>query len=1046
MNCDNAIELPRTYTKMDIPVTHNQIPKPEMLKQLPHLRGLAKKLPEYNPHLEIGLLIGSNCPLAMQPIEVVPAENDGPFAVLYRLGWTINGPHRLIVNSTGEVTCNRVVLQEVEIFRESVIAKDISRMMTLDFSEHDVGKIPGESSYSQEDKQFIKIAQEGIKFTEGHYELPLPLRDMKTPLQNNRQQALKRALWQKKKMSNNNDYHLDYRNFMAKIIDKGYAYKVPQEELGTSNRDVRYLPHHGVYHPQKRKIRVVFDCSAKYGGMSLNDALLPGPDLTNSLVGVVTRFREEPIAFLGDIESMFYQVRVPYSQHDYLRFLWWPDGDLDAEIEEYRMAVHIFGAASSPSITNFALKRTAEKARTNYSISVADTICNNFYVDDCLKAMEDEDSAIKHLGDLISACKDGGFRLTKFNSNSTKVMKTVPNEELACGTKTVDFDKDSTGAERVLGIQWHIEKDSWRFSFKLEDKSFTRRCILSSVASVYDPMGFIAPFVLPAKKLLQELCEENIEWDEEISDALRERWIRWLNEVPLIEQLNIKRCLKPANFGKVVSSQIHVFSDASTLGYGSVAYIRLVNDEGDIHTSFLIGKSRLAPIKTTTIPRLELTAATVSVRLGCLMLKELSMKIDNIFYHTDSTTVLHYINNSKKRFPVFVANRVQLIHDFTEPSQWRFVNTESNPADIASRGHSAHELLSNSTWLNGPAFLQKRQTEWPAQPVYLRDRDETDLTLSFTTVCQDAANETISSLINHFSSWLHLRKVVAIYRKFFEFLGLSQDKNKRCASKISVHDLEEAEFAVVRFVQQSFFQKEMDSLQNNLHAGVIQSRDHNKAKISRSSSIYRLDPFLDSKNGVLRVGGRLRCINAPDEMKHPLLMPYKHHVTTLIIRQIHECSGHVGRNHVLSELRLKYWVLHSNSAVRGVLSKCVTCRKKRAPVMEQKMADLPIERVIPAPPFTHTGVDYFGPFIVKEKRKEMKRYGVLFTCLSSRSIHIESSNSLDTGSFVQALRRFIARRGQVRVIRSDNGTNFKGAERELREAVKEMNQNRIHTR
>ena len=207
-------------------------------------------------------------------------------------------------------------------------------------------------------------------------------------------------------------------------------------------------------------------------------------------------------------------------------------------------------------------------------------------------------------------------------------------------------------------------------------------------------------------------------------------------------------------------------------------------------------------------------------------------------------------------------------------------------------------------------------------------------------------------------------------------------------------------------------------------------------QVSKSNSVYKLDPFL--KRGLLRVGGRLSKMNIPDEMKFPILLPYKSHVTTLILRDIHVKLAHAGRNHVLAQLREKFWVIHANSAVRQLISKCVTCRKLRTPVLEQKMADLPPDRGSMAPPFTYTGVDFFGPFMIKQGRKEMKQYGAIFTCLASRAVHIETAKSLDTDSFINALRRFIARRGPVRQIRSDNGTNFVGAVRELRDALAEM--------
>ena len=193
-------------------------------------------------------------------------------------------------------------------------------------------------------------------------------------LPNNREQAVKRALWQRKKMTQNDQYRNNYVAFMNKIINKGYTEKVPEESIEVDPGKVWYIPHHGVYHPKKpENIRVVFDCSAKFAATSLNDQLLQGPDLTNSLVSVLTRFRQEPVALMGDIEAMFYQVLVPAKQRDFLRFLWWPNGAMNAKLVEYRMTVHPFGAVSSPSCSNYALRKTANDNEDELGSEVTET-------------------------------------------------------------------------------------------------------------------------------------------------------------------------------------------------------------------------------------------------------------------------------------------------------------------------------------------------------------------------------------------------------------------------------------------------------------------------------------------------------------------------------------------------------------------------------------------------------------------------------------------------------------------------------------------------
>ena len=1074
MEGKNPVELPQSYTRFEIPVTEQQIPTPEGVKRWEHLRSVAEKIPEFIPNLEIGLLIGSNCPAAIEPLEVVPSDVKGPYAMRLRHGWTLSGPLYVEnVSSPGNVTCHRITVREAESVKEVISPQAIQQMFELDFNDHKSS--PDEYGYSQEDKKFISRIRENVHLRDGHYVIPLPFRDPQVTMPNNRVQALKRATWQRK-MLRDESYRDDYVNFVNEMIAKGYARRVPDDRLEAGPGKVWYLPHHGIYHPRKpQKIRVVFDCSARHGSTSLNDQLMSGPDLTNSLIGVLTRFRQEPVAFMADIEAMFHQVQVPDDQCDFLRFLWWPDGNLELPIQEYQMTVHLFGAASSPSCCNFALKETAKDMEHESGPLAADTIRRNFYVDDCLRSVKDEQTAIELIQGLCQACEHGGFNLTKFTSNSRAVLESIPTEKRSKEARDLDLGHDRLPVERALGVLWCVESDVFKFRIVINDKPPTRRGILSVISSIYDPLGFAAPFTLPAKKILQDLCREDIGWDDTIPDQYQTRWAKWLSELPLLEQFKANRCVKPPEFGTVTSQQVHLFSDASSMGYGTVAYLRLCDDSNRVHCTFLMGKSRLAPIKSVTIPRLELTAATTSIRVGEMLKREVDGDPEFV-YHTDSTTVLRYIANERQRFHVFVANRVQLIRDHSHPNQWKYVATKENPADDASRGLNGLALLEGQRWLEGPEFLWKPENEWPQQPSTLGqvpdDDPEVRKVTTSSAVSINQVDNTTNKLIKSFSDWHRLRRAVAVFLRVKETLRkrrnnrlnvkngtTSGDRNladqrspattkvvkfksaEEPHSPLTVQDLATAELAILKFVQASAFGKEVHALKEGEKNKL---RGQKKGGIKNDSPVRRLDPFLD--NGVLRVGGRLRRADLPFETKHPVILPKKSHVTTLLIRHAHKRLGHAGRSHVIATLREKYWIIKVNAAVRHVTSKCVFCRRNHGKPGEQKMADLPRDRISPAPPFTYTGVDYFGPFLIKEGRREVKRYGALFTCLVSRAVHIEVASTLESSSFIQALRRFIARRGPVREMRSDNGSNFVGAHNELLQAIQEMDHEEIRAK
>ena len=417
---------------------------------------------------------------------------------------------------------------------------------------------------------------------------------------NNRNQALQRIDGLKKSFIRDRKFKQDYIKFMSDIIDKGYARKVPNTPVDESETGSRwYIPHHGVYHPQKPdKIRVVFDCSCQYIGRSLNKELLQGPVLTNSLVGVLIRFRQEPVAFMADIESMFYQVRVPESQLDFLRFFWWTDGNTEVKPEEYQMQVHLFGAISSPSCATFALQKTADDNEIEFGTAAADTLRKNFYVDDLLKSVESVAIAVKAVTAMQRMCSAGGFHLTKFVSNDRRVLEKIPVNDRIKNIMNVDLTQTVLPMERALGVHWCVESDMLGFRITLKDKPLTRRGVLSTISSIYDPMGLAAPFLMTGKRILQGLCSAKMDWNDEIGENDRAIWEKWRNQLPLLENIEVTRCFKPLGFGRVMSVSLHHFSDASQIGYGQSSYLRLVDVDGHVHCSLVMGEIQSSTLET----------------------------------------------------------------------------------------------------------------------------------------------------------------------------------------------------------------------------------------------------------------------------------------------------------------------------------------------------------------------------------------------------------------------------------------------------------------
>ena len=478
-----------------------------------------------------------------------------------------------------------------------------------------------------------------------------------------------------------------------------------------------------------------------------------------------------------------------------------------------------------------------------------------------------------------------------------------------------------------------------------------------------------------------------------------------------------------------------------------MAYLRVADESGRVmHCSFIMGKSHLAPNPRTTIPRLELLAAVTVVRLRRFLEDQLPITFDAIYLWTDSSAVLQSINSRRKRFPVFVANRLAEIERQSLVSEWRHVPSRLNPADEVSREVSAQGFVKSSRWLTGPEFLLKPENHWPEQlkdkidlpddsPMFERKVNVVSAVISANKI----VDSPVDHLIKYFSSWHKLKRAVAWWIRFADYIRKlkvqGSSKPEIRASKfhdISANELREAEIRLVRYDQRLG----LPHLVNALTAGKTATN------AVCPLSVKKLSPFLES--GLVRVGGRLGAAPVEYDRCHPILLSGESYITELIVKHYHEAVGHAGVSHTFSALRARYWILGGSVAVRSVLTKCLSCRRNFRPCEQQIMADLPAARLqVGQPPFFHTGVDLFGPFLVKQGRSVVKRHGCIFTCMAMRAVHLEVVHSLSADSFISALRRFIGRRSNVAHIHSDNGSNFTGADEILKKAIQGWNQHRI---
>ena len=548
--------------------------------------------------------------------------------------------------------------------------------------------------------------------------------------------------------------------------------------------------------------------------------------------------------------------------------------------------------------------------------------------------------------------------------------------------------------------------------------------MLSIVASIFDPLGLISPILITGKVLFQDATRLKLSWDDRVPTDLESNWLSWIQGLSDLKRVEIPRCIKPSKFDNSFL-ELHHFSDASERAYGSCSYLRCVNKQGEVHVSLVASKGKVAPIKTLSIPRLELQAAVLSVRMDLMLKRELELELSQSYFWTDSEIVLQYIRNYSLRFQVFVANRVSEVQQATSRDQWHHVSGKVNPADLITRGQRP-DVLDCDKWFHGPDFLLTSKGDWESHDspddLVLDDPEVKGHQILNPNVCSVTEEKVhpIDSLIAHYSSWYRMKRALCWWTRFKEIL---QGNRENVGKSLTIQDLKVAEISIVKHVQSQTYDREVKQLANG-------------EQLCRASTVKDLSPILDF-DGILCVGGRLRRANLGESQKHPWILSHKHPLTIAIVREFHN-ESHLGTEWILSLLRKRFWITRARSLIKRVSGVCVTCKKLYAMPAVQKMADLPAERLTPdKPPFTYVGVDCFGPFVVKRARSEVKRYGCIFTCLTTRAVHVEKLCTLDTDSFLNGFRRFISRRGIPDKVYSDNGTNFVGGLSELRKSENE---------
>lgn len=867
---------------------------------------------------------------------------------------------------------------------------------------------------------------------DGRYIASIPIQPNPKQVTGSKQLALGRLSQMHKRFERDPILKANYVKFMTEYEQLGHMSLVPPKEL--KNPKAVYIPHHAA---GTDKFRVVFDGSCKMkDSPSPNELQLNGERLQRDLTFIIARFRIGQVALCADIAKMYRQILVPPEQRDFQRIVWSPSAREPAR--EYRLNTQTYGMKSAAFVCIRTLLECAKNCEEAHP-KVADTIKNNFYVDDMLRSEPNAESAIALYHELNKVMSQYGFTLAKWVTNDPQVNAILHSSD---GVE-IEMDRDNTNA--VLGVHWNPSHDEFRYKVKNppSDQIPTKRTIASDIARLFDPDGFLSPIIVRAKILIQRLWLRKMDWDDPVADSEDEKsdgiardWAAFRLGLPDIEKIHIPRWIR---MQPNATTQIHGFSDASQEAYGVAFYVRVKSN--DIITSNLVfSKTRVAPLTKATVPKLELSAAHLLAKMLPTVMEAHFVTIDNCYLWTDSMIALQWIGKSPAKLEVFQANRVAEIQELTEGATWSHVATKDNPSDLCSRGMSPSKLSKNELWWHGPTWLLSPMSEWPqsnqtisiADTMIIEAAVKAPKPIASVAIVDFEAPLTRIVVTNHtqhevgvheaISNWRKLLRVTSYVMRFITNCR-QKKRNQRRSGQIKRREMMSAENIWLQYSQEKHFGEEMADLRA-------------KREISKKSSLYRLAPFIDGF-GILRLSGRLRRADMPYDTIHPIVLTSKCTIAQRIVYEAHRKTYHGGNQLMQQYVRTKYWIIGLRIAIRSLVDHCYPCLRQKKRNAEQLMGQLPSTRVRkPNRAFLHSSVDYMGPFYVKRYNARRvrivdKAYVAVFVCMATRAVHLELVSALTTEAFLAAFARFTNRRGCVESIRSDNGTNFEGASNEF---------------